>query len=160
MSSVLTIGLLLPYSLGSDLGGIADPQLHLQLGQQSFKPPRLPARFHPQPYLHSSDGKLAIKLLRLLPMLQSSLLELASLAVHKSNLLNSRVIIATYNDHLRLLSPGPWLVSTTKAYSGVGADIVMESIWRFFSNNPHDAITQLVPFQSKGCHFPFFLRKT
>ena len=27
----------------------------------------------------------------------------------------------------RLLSPGPWLVSATKAYSGVGADIVMES---------------------------------
>src|SRR5262249_3008386 len=29
---------------------------------------------------------------------------------------------------VRLLSPEPWLVSTTKAYSGVGADIVMESI--------------------------------
>jgi hypothetical protein len=42
--------------------------------------------------------------------------------------LESRVIIATYNDHVRLLSPGPWLVCTTKAYSGVGADIVMESI--------------------------------
>ena len=27
-----------------------------------------------------------------------------------------------------LLSPGPWLVGTTKVYSGVGADIVMESI--------------------------------
>jgi hypothetical protein len=39
------------------------------------------------------------------------------------------VIIATYNDHLRLLSPGPWLVGATKAYSGVGADIVMKSIW-------------------------------
>jgi hypothetical protein len=29
---------------------------------------------------------------------------------------------------VRLLSPGPWLVGTTKAYSGVGADIVIESI--------------------------------
>ena len=29
---------------------------------------------------------------------------------------------------VRLLSPEPWLVSTTEAYSGVGADIVMESI--------------------------------
>ena len=29
---------------------------------------------------------------------------------------------------VRLLSPGPWLVATTKVYSGVGADIVMESI--------------------------------
>jgi hypothetical protein len=26
-----------------------------------------------------------------------------------------------------LLSPGPWLVGTTKVYSGVGADIAMES---------------------------------
>jgi len=39
------------------------------------------------------------------------------------------VIVTTYNDHLRLLSPEPfWLVCTTKAYSGMGADIVMESI--------------------------------
>jgi hypothetical protein len=29
---------------------------------------------------------------------------------------------------VRLLSPGPWLVATTKVYPGVGADIVMESI--------------------------------
>jgi len=29
---------------------------------------------------------------------------------------------------VRLLSSGPWLVGTSKAYSGVGADIVMESI--------------------------------
>jgi hypothetical protein len=29
---------------------------------------------------------------------------------------------------VRLLSPEPWLVGTTKVYSGVGADIVMESI--------------------------------
>ena len=29
---------------------------------------------------------------------------------------------------VRLLSPGPWLVGTTKVYSGVGADIVMESM--------------------------------
>jgi hypothetical protein len=34
-----------------------------------------------------------------------------------------------YNHHVRLLSPEPfgWFC-TTKAYSGVGADIVMESI--------------------------------
>src|SRR5215470_5609633 len=114
MASVLTIGLLLSYSPRSNLGGIADPQLDLQLGQQSLEPPRLPATFHPQPYLHSLLGKLAIELLRLLPMLQSSLLELTSVCVHPSNVLSSRVIIATYNDHLRLLSPGPWLVSTTK----------------------------------------------
>jgi hypothetical protein len=47
-------------------------------------------------------------------VLQSSFLELASLGVHKSYMLNPRMIIATYNDHVRLLSPGPWLVRTTK----------------------------------------------
>jgi hypothetical protein len=33
-----------------------------------------------------------------------------------------------YNQHVRLLSPEPWLVGTTKVYSGTGADIVMESL--------------------------------
>jgi hypothetical protein len=42
--------------------------------------------------------------------------------------LKARMVIATYNPHVRLLSPGPWLVGTTKVYPGVGADIVMESI--------------------------------
>jgi hypothetical protein len=32
-----------------------------------------------------------------------------------------------YNQHVRLLSPEPWWVGTTKVYSGLGADIVMES---------------------------------
>jgi hypothetical protein len=41
--------------------------------------------------------------------------------------LEARVIVTTYNQHVRLLSPKPWLVGTTKVYSGLGADIVMES---------------------------------
>jgi len=38
------------------------------------------------------------------------------------------MVVTTYNRRVRLLSPGPWLVGTTKVYPGVGADIVMESI--------------------------------
>jgi len=41
------------------------------------------------------------------------------------------MVITPYNNHCWLLSPGPWSVSTTKAYSGVGADIVMESLHSF-----------------------------
>src|SRR5229473_3589399 len=37
---------------------------------------------------------------------------------------------------VRLLSPGPWLVATTKVYSGVGADIVMESITLIENRSP------------------------
>src|SRR5207253_7349262 len=48
--------------------------------------------------------------------------------IDKRNLLEARVIVTTYNDHVRLLSPEPWLASATKVYSGVGADIVMESL--------------------------------
>jgi len=42
------------------------------------------------------------------------------------------MVITPYNNHCWLLSPGPWLVGTTKAYSGVGADIVMESLHSSF----------------------------
>ena len=38
------------------------------------------------------------------------------------------LLVPTYNQHIRLLSPEPWLVGTTKVYSGVGAGVVMESI--------------------------------
>ena len=61
-------------------------------------------------------------------MRESLFLELTCLRVHKRNLLEARVVITSYNDQVRLLSPEPWLVRTTKVYSGVGADIVMESI--------------------------------
>src|SRR2546421_6999001 len=54
--------------------------------------------------------------------------EASSVRIDKRNLLEARVIVTTYNDHVRLLSPEPWLVSATKVYSGVGADIVMESL--------------------------------
>src|SRR5947209_11922081 len=53
--------------------------------------------------------------------------EATSVRIDKRNLLEARVIVTTTNDHVRLLSPEPWLVSATKVYSGVGADIVMES---------------------------------
>src|SRR5947209_15770120 len=54
--------------------------------------------------------------------------EATSVRIDKRNLLEARVIVTTTNDHVRLLSPEPWLASATKVYSGVGADIVMESL--------------------------------
>jgi hypothetical protein len=38
------------------------------------------------------------------------------------------MVVTTYNPHVRLLSPGPWLVGTTRVDPGVGADIVMKSL--------------------------------
>ena len=125
---ILAIRLLLAYSLGADLGGISDPQLEVQLRQQSFKPACMPTGFHPHAHLHSLGREIAIELLRFLAVLQSPLPAFASFGIHKRNLLEARVVITTYNHHVRLLSPEPWLVGTTKVYSGLGADIVMESL--------------------------------
>src|SRR5215475_2501289 len=88
----------------------------------------MPTGFHPHSHLHSLPGQIAIKLLRFLAMCQSSLLEFFSFRVQIRNLLGARVIVTSYNQHVRLLSLGPWLVGTTKVYSGTGADIVMLSI--------------------------------
>ena len=61
-------------------------------------------------------------------MLQSAFLQLATVRIYVCDLLETRVTGRSYNQHVRLLSPEPWLVGTTKAYSEVGTDIVMESI--------------------------------
>jgi hypothetical protein len=47
-------------------------------------------------------------------------------------LLKARVVVCSYNDHVRPLSPEPigW-IQHHQLYSGLGADIVMESIIRF-----------------------------
>jgi hypothetical protein len=116
---ILAIRLLLAYSLGTDLSGVSDPQLKLQLTEQSFKPARMPAGFHPYTHLHSLGRQIAVELLRLLAVLQSLLPAFASVGIHKRNLLEARMVVTPYNPHVRLLSPGPWLVGTTKAYSGL-----------------------------------------
>src|ERR1700674_1626652 len=90
----------------------------------------MPARFHAHTNLHPLCRQITVKLLRFLAVLQSPLLQFPGLGIDKSNLLKARVIIASYNDHVRLLSPERSLVGlvATKVYSGTGADIVMESI--------------------------------
>jgi len=79
------------------------------------------------PHLFPAHLDLAIELLRLLTVPQFPLVPFTCVCIYKRDLLEARVIVTTYNDHVRLLSPEPWLVCATKVYSGVGADIVMES---------------------------------
>jgi hypothetical protein len=52
------------------------------------------------------------------------------------------MVVTTYNPHVRLLSPGPWLVGTTKVYPGVGADIVMESITLIDAGAPLSGVNE------------------
>src|SRR5690242_12925056 len=81
MPSILAIGLLLAYPLRPDLGGVANPQLDIQLRQQSLKPPCLPTGFHSHTQFSTACCKIAIKLFPFLAMRESSFLELTSLGV-------------------------------------------------------------------------------
>jgi hypothetical protein len=62
-------------------------------------------------------------------MFQPFFLELAAVTIQERNLLKLGMVIDSYNDHVRLLSPEPvgWFWHH-QLYSGLGADIVMESI--------------------------------
>src|SRR5947209_19306377 len=88
----------------------------------------MPSGFHPGTHFFSAHLELAVELLRFLAVPQFPFVPFTSVRIDKRNLLEARVIVTTYNDHVRLLSPEPWLVSATKVYSGMGADIVMESL--------------------------------
>jgi hypothetical protein len=71
---ILAICLLLAYPLGADLGGIPDPQLKLQLGEQPFKPASVPTRFHPHPHPHSLGCEISVEPLCFLAVFQSPFL--------------------------------------------------------------------------------------
>jgi hypothetical protein len=130
MQCILTIRLGLAASLGSDHPRISHPQLDMQSPQQLLEPARVSTGFHPDTHLFPLDGEVAIKLLRSLTMFQSLLSTISRFRIHKRNLLEARVIIASYNDHC----PAPFYpslfgwFSTTEVYSGIGAGVVMESI--------------------------------
>src|SRR5206468_3605765 len=97
------------HPLCRDLGGITDPQLHFQLRQQPLEPARVSTGFDPYPYPHSAPLQLAIKAFGFAcAVLQRLLAILSALLVQPRNLLHARVIITSYNQHVRLLSPEPW----------------------------------------------------
>jgi len=73
MLRILAIGLLLAHSLGADLGCVSNPQLELQLGQQSLKPSRMSTGFHA--HTHLLARQRTVELLRLFVTRQPFFLE-------------------------------------------------------------------------------------
>jgi hypothetical protein len=107
MLCILAIRLLFAYPPGSDLGGVADPELKVQLPQQALEPARVPTGLHPHAHLHSLCRQVTVELLRCLAVLQSLLSTISRFSIHKRNLLEARVIICSYNDH----GPAPFYPS-------------------------------------------------
>src|ERR1035438_7077975 len=73
------------------------------------------------PHAHPLRSEIAVELLRFFTVFQSPFVQLASFAVNKCNLLEARVIVTSYNQHVRLLSPEPfgWFAppKSTRAWS-------------------------------------------
>src|SRR5205807_3646308 len=67
----------------------------------------------------------AVELLRFFAMSQTSFAALTVFCIHPRNLLEARMIITTYNQHVRLLSSEPfgWF-APPKSTRATGADIV------------------------------------
>jgi len=119
---VLAIGLLIAYSFAADRGCIADPQLKLQFVQQTLEPARMPTGFHAYAYGHAALAEFALELLGLFLVSQARFAEFARVGVYVRNLLEARVIITTYHDHVRLLSPEPaWLALPPPTLLGPGS---------------------------------------
>src|SRR2546425_5358808 len=100
MLTILAVRLMLAHSLGSDLGRIHKPQLDVQFCQQSLEPACVSTGLHPQTNGFSLAGKLAVELLRQLAMLQPLLFHFSRFCIHIRNLLEARMVIASYNNHV------------------------------------------------------------
>src|SRR5215469_9827289 len=112
---ILPIRLGFPSSLRSDHSRIPHLQLDIKFLQESLEPARMRTGFHAHAHLFSLGRKAAIKPFRPLAVFQALLSAISCFGVHKRNLLEARVIIASYNDHCRLLSTRAlWLVGATK----------------------------------------------
>src|SRR5713101_6129573 len=107
MLCILTIRLLLAYSFGSDLGGIANPQLEVQFRQHSLEPARMPTGFYPHTHFHSWCCEVTVELFRWLRVLLSTLLMFSMGSIHNRSVLEARVVVAALEVNLRRLAPVP-----------------------------------------------------
>src|SRR5512132_4541112 len=68
----------------------------------------MPAGFHSYTCLQALLVEFAVELLGFFPVRQPSFAQFAGLAIHPCNLLEARMIITAYNQHVRLLSSEPF----------------------------------------------------
>jgi hypothetical protein len=80
----------------------------------------VPAGFHAHPHFQTLFLQLLVELFGFLAMHQASFTQFPGVAVHKRNLLEARMIVTA--------SEPFWLFCASKVYSGLEADIIVESL--------------------------------
>src|ERR1700747_2354264 len=97
--------------------------------QQTLEPARVSARLDAHSCGYILLLQLPVKLLGLLAMCQASFAQFPRVGIDASNLLEARMIVTTYNQHVRLLSSEPfgWLAppKSTRAWEPT---LFMESL--------------------------------
>jgi hypothetical protein len=84
------------------MANVPDPQLKLQIPQQTLKPASVPARFHPHPHAQTACLHLPIKLLSFFPMSWPPFATLSGFCVPQCHLLKTRMIVTTLVSCLHL----------------------------------------------------------
>src|SRR5262249_12733239 len=95
-------------------GRIPNPQLKLQFSKQALEPTGMPAGFHAYAHLLTLLFQLSVKLFSFFAVNQASFAQFPRFAIYPCNLLEARMIITAYNQHVRLLSSALWLFAPPK----------------------------------------------
>src|SRR5215470_635545 len=104
----------------------------------------MPTGLHAHPHRDPLFPEITVELLRLLWVFESSFLELSSFCIHVRNLLEARVIITAYNQHVRLLSPGLGWFAPSKSTRGWEPTL----LWNHFTGAADKAVNLV------GCKSP------
>src|SRR6202163_2482966 len=104
----------------------------------------MPAGFHSYTHLHPLCRQITVTFLRSLAVLQSPLLQFPGIGIHKSNLLEARMIVTPYNNHVGSFLPGlGWfqhhqslLGRGSRHCYGINYSLTNYEVkWRLFANN-------------------------
>src|SRR5207249_7726225 len=103
----------------------------------------MPTGFHPNPHFFSAHLELTVELLRFLAVPQFPLVPFTTVRIDKRNLLEARVIVTTYNDHVGSFLPSlGWLAPPkfTRAWEPT-------LLWNHYT---HDRVLSVIAFHEKA----------
>ena len=105
-----------------------------------LEPARMSTGLHAYPHCHADLTEFAVELPGRFLVSEACFAEFARVGVYVRNLLEARVIITTYDDHVRLLSPEPFLVGfSTTNFTRVWEPTLL---WNHFTHPMREDVKQ------------------